>query len=480
MPKADNPVTLSGYFGLDSDQLSGLGVLDVTLAIDTKLFIDPLLLSKSVHDEISVKGKQEYSDHFETVIKLLVASQKKGDPAWKAAGRLLKFPEIKGTCLGYGAGSIHGSGFGTKLTIRLLNVADQIVELGIRDPDIFPAMALFESNIGSDRISDMTTNIIMDALISFNKRIIGELGVKAKFLNSNQFKGNFLVNPYESKQTPIILVPSDILRKLPIAYDWDSVSDAASKNEELRNKVNEHIGHIWAVKSKRSKQALKEQVLGSKEAFETLLKAINIVPHGHYDSVTDPDMLFKWATFGREFAIRFPLDLLGKKIDDLNDAFPVVKDIIDKFKHLIEHNGLNKELYKSPGNPRHESTAQRLFFAVAYSYCEANNLDISPEIDTGNGKIDFKFSKGFSERVLVEIKLSTNPQAVSGYETQLEVYRAAEKTMKAVFLVIDVGGMGKKDERLIKLRNKARSEGHPLSELVFIDGAVKPSASKRR
>ncbi len=325
----------------------------------------------------------------------------------------------------------------------------------------------------------MTTNIIIDSLSSFNKRILAELGLKGKFFNSKQLNGKFLVNPYESKQTPIILVPSDVLRKLPIAHDWDSVSDAASHNEELRNKINTHIGHIWAAKSKQSKQKLKEEVLSSKEAFETLLKAIKIVPRKHYDSVTDPDMLFKWATLGREFAGRFPLDLSGERIGDLKDSFSVVKDIVNKFKHLIEHNGLNKELYKSPGIPRHESTAQRLFFAVAYSYCEANNLDISPEVDTGNGKIDFKFSKGFNERVLVEIKLSTNPKVVSGYETQLEVYRAAEKTMKAVFLVIDVGGMGKKDERLIKLRNKASSKGHPLSELAFVDGSVKLSASKR-
>ena len=157
----------------------------------------------------------------------------------------------------------------------------------------------------------------------------------------------------------------------------------------------------------------------------------------------------------------------------------MVREIVRQFRHLIENNGLNKELYRSNRAPRHESTAQRLFFAVAYAYCRANDVDVSPEIDTGNGKIDFKFSSGFNDRVLVEIKLSTNQNAVSGYQTQLEVYKAAEETMKAIYLVIDVGSMGRKESTLMKMRNEAAKRREPLSDLEFVDGTIKPTASKR-
>ncbi|MGA3118217.1 MAG: hypothetical protein ABSF90_27795, partial [Syntrophobacteraceae bacterium] len=130
--------------------------------------------------------------------------------------------------------------------------------------------------------------------------------------------------------------------------------------------------------------------------------------------------------------------------------------------------------------PRHESTAQRLFFAVAYSYCVANNVDISPEVDTGTGQIDFKCAKGFDSKVLVEIKLSTNPRILHGYETQLEIYKKSEDTLRAFYVVIDVGRMGDKDQKLVRIKNEAAKKGQPLSELVFIDGILKPSASKRR
>jgi len=475
MAKARNPITLSREFGIAQRDLARLGVLDVTLAIDTKLFIDPLLLTRSRHVELSTDGVQQYHSHFDTIIRLLANSRCEGDPAWKAAEKRLAFPEINGTCLGYGAGSIHGSGFGPKLTNRVLRVAAQIVEIGVRDPDLFSAMALFESDIGPDRVSDMTTNIIIDTLSAFNARVLGELGLKGERFPM----GQFLVNPYEEKRTPVILVPTDILRDLPFAHDWDGIADAARRNEELRDKINKHIASIWLTKTKRDKKRLKSQALTTREAFETLLRAIKSVSAQPYDIAADPEGVIVWATMGERFAQKFPLNLKRHPTGSLGEVFDIVKEIVQQFRHLIENNGLNKELYRSNKAPRHESTAQRLFFAVAYAYCRANNIDVSPEIDTGNGKIDFKFSSRFNDRVLVEIKLSTNPNVVSGYQTQLEVYKAAEETMKAIYLVIDVGSMGRKEANLMKMRNEANKRREPLSDLEFIDGTIKPTASKR-
>lgn len=164
----------------------------------------------------------------------------------------------------------------------------------------------------------------------------------------------------------------------------------------------------------------------------------------------------------------------------LSDVFSIVKEIVAQFRHLVENCGLNKDLYRPDGKPHHESVSQRLFFAVAYSYCKANNIDPSPELDTGNGQIDFKFSRGFLERVLVEVKLSTNTNVVSGFTTQLEVYKESQETMRAIYLVIDVGRMGRKDKELVAIANAAQQAGEPLSDLEFVNAEVLPPASKRR
>lgn len=481
MAKVKNPTTFSGHFGVPRSSLDKLQVLDPTLAIDTKLFIDPLLFPYSVHPEISRIAVQHYREHFEKVVKFLALTKQPDDVAWRTARGLLRFHEIRGTCLGYGVSSIQGSGFGRGLTERITYIGKEIVDLGITDPDLFPAMALFESDIGPDRISDMATNVARNALIAFNKRILGELGLKGEEFEVLGDRGTFLRNPFQFHRTPIILVPTDVLRTLPIALDWDDVADAAAANEAIRRRVNEHIGHIWATKTKRDKDELKAEALSSKKAFQALLEAIHGVSPRAYEVSTDPNGLIKWAHIGKEFASVFPLNLMAfSHPSDLTTLFSLVKNIIERFEQLIEHNGLNKELYKEGGDPRHESTAQRLFFAIAYCYCEANNVDISPEVDTGTGQVDFKLSKGFDAKVLVEIKLSTNPKVVHGYETQLETYKESERTMRAFYVVIDVGRMGKKDQQLIKVQNTASSKGHPLSELKIVDGTLKAPASKRK
>lgn len=479
MAKVSNPTNISREFSIPHSTLEKLGILDATLAIDTRLFIDPLLLALSDHPEMH-DAARTYRKHFEKVIALLKASKRVDDPAWKAARKMLFFPEVSGTCLGYGAGSIRGSGFGSKLAERILQLASQIVEIGIESPELFPAMALFEPDIGPDRISDMTTNIIFSDLARFNERGIKELGLCASKFQIGSSEYMFVANPYEQGQRPLILVPTDILRDLPVAQDWDSIAEAAAKNDQLRDKVNIHIGQIWKKKTKRDKAELKKQALSSGAAFQTLLNAISASPHKAYPISIDPEGLTKWVSAALELAEMNPITLDKPAKSTADKLKSIVLRIVEQFAHLVENCGLNKELYKEDKMPRHESTAQRIFFAVAYAYCKANDIDVSPEIDTGTGKIDFKFSQGFDKRVLVEVKLSTNSSVVSGYNSQLELYKKSQETEWAVYLVIDVGSMGNKDQNLLIAKNEAVKRGDIVSEIKFVDGTIKPSASKRK
>jgi hypothetical protein len=189
MAKIKNPVRFSAYFDIAEDLLAQLGVLNPTLNADTKLFIDPFLIPESKHPEISAGGRKTYHRHFETVIKLLSASKAEGDVPWRSARRLMEFPEIKGTCLGYGAQSVSGSGSGAFTTAGVMQTAKAIVDLGIDDPDLFVAMGLFEEGIGPDRISDMATNVIFPDLIAFNTRILPELGITTKNITTTLKNG---------------------------------------------------------------------------------------------------------------------------------------------------------------------------------------------------------------------------------------------------------------------------------------------------
>lgn len=476
MAKIKNPIKFSRYFKVSKNRLSALGAFDPILNVDTKLFIDPLLLSDSNHSEMR-DAENTYKYFFAEIIKLLDASKNESDIAWRTAYKKLLFREIKGTCLGYGAASIRGSGFGPKLTKQITNTAKEIIDIGVKDPDLFIALPLLEENVGPDLISDMTTNIIIEKLIRFNERILSKLKIPTEKFDLKGYETFLALNPKESARTPVILVPEDVLRELPTANDWDDICRVAYENQILRDKVNKLIGKIWKAKTRKDKKKIRAKALSSNEAFTTLMDTIHRIEPRSYDLNSDPEGILVWQRIHETIADEYPFKIKASKSQSLEELYDIVKLIVEQFQHLIEKRGLSRELWHK-GKRRNEKSVQRIFFAVADSYCKANDLDISPEVDVGTGQIDFKFSRGYENRILIEVKLSDNPKLVQGYEKQLEAYKDAERTLKALFLVIDIGKMGEKDEKLFKLKNVQASKGLPVSDILFINGEIRKSASR--
>ncbi len=126
MKTSMKPLLFSQHFKVSEERLGALGVFDPTLNADTLLFPDPLLLEGSVHPEMR-KARVAFDAYFEQVRKLLYAAKGTEGPVLRAAYRKLSFPEVKGTCLGYGSGSIAGSGSGPKMTERLIKTGTTIV-----------------------------------------------------------------------------------------------------------------------------------------------------------------------------------------------------------------------------------------------------------------------------------------------------------------------------------------------------------------
>ena len=115
---------------------------------------------------------------------------------------------------------------------------------------------------------------------------------------------------------------------------------------------------------------------------------------------------------------------------------------------------------------------------TAHCYCEANGLDLVPEAESGRGPVDFKLSSGAFSKVLVEIKLSTNKQVISGYEKQLAAYCAGERTENARYVLIDVGHLGQKYRDCCAKRDEIIAKMGKAPQVVLINGLPKISASK--
>lgn len=144
---------------------------------------------------------------------------------------------------------------------------------------------------------------------------------------------------------------------------------------------------------------------------------------------------------------------------------------------MIEKNDLSRLLWDGT-SPKSEKAAQLVYFGIADSYCKANNIDISPEVHSGGGPVDFKFSSSYTARLLVEIKLSKGA-VEHGYKEQLETYKTAAKTSEALFLIIDVGKMGNKLIKIKALQKAKLASGQRVTEIVVVDAKRQASASKR-
>lgn len=246
----------------------------------------------------------------------------------------------------------------------------------------------------------------------------------------------------------------------------------------LRQGVSSDLGRIWQAKTKREKAELRKYMLEDPRAFQALVNTAHKAPKDAYDGDADPAGVIVWRPIRESVARTYPLSLSLPKSPGAQELLDFVKQIIEQFKILVEDKGLWKLMYHN-NVPRPEHNAQMLFFAVADAYCKANNIDLSPEVDSGNGPVDFKLSHGHQAKVLVEIKLSKNHKLVAGYTKQLEAYKDAEETTKAVYLVLDVGQMGNKAKQLAMEQTRQRGAQLPVSEIVIVDATQQPSASKR-
>ena len=174
---------------------------------------------------------------------------------------------------------------------------------------------------------------------------------------------------------------------------------------------------------------------------------------------------------------RYPLALNGLPLETIDDVLSIAKEICDRFKSLVEDNGLSRLLYDYTGAPKHESAAQLLFFGIADSYCDANNIDLTKEGNNGRGPVDFKLSRGANDKVVVETKLTSNSQLRHGIEVQLPIYMKQEKTKQAIYLIID-NGHPKALENFISFYNGLNQETKEKNSYLIVDATPKISASK--
>jgi hypothetical protein len=476
MTRVQDPVLFSTYFGLDPVVVEAAGLIDPFINVDVPLFIDPILLEKSSNQRISQHGIEIFRKHFENFVRLLGISRLENDAAWRGARRLLDLREPPENGLGYGGSGRSGNSRPEDIREAIMRTSKEIIELGADDPEMVSLMGFFEEDVGPDTISDFTTRVIIDVLAAITEEFCITNGVRV--FDSDVCSAHKLpkIKSDRGREVPLVLVPRDIVRELPLANDWSDIEKAAMQNAQIRERVNRFLGGLAQPTVAERKSALRKVATESADNFNLFLAVVK-------ENVASYDPNLDALGYYRLKAI------VANGFEGLKQAQPynlaigpaeimrLVKDTIHLFQRHVEKGNLWEEL-RIQGKPKKERASQLIYYAIADAFCKANDVDISPEANMGGGPIDFKFSRGYRARVLVEMKRSCGT-VVHGYEKQLEFYKEASQTDFAVFVVIDYGDLGEKLHKIREIQKSRIDRGERASEIIVIDATPKASASKR-
>ena len=211
--------------------------------------------------------------------------------------------------------------------------------------ELFVQVVQVAREMGLARFSDMTTNVILGDLLRFNERVLKELDVPTYFIrlslpNGGHFETSLPRNPFIRELSPVVLVPTDILRHLPIATDWSEVADAASKNQQLRNRVNRDIAMLWTRTSRKDKGELRLWAMSGKDEFETFLEMIRAAGARGYDTATDPQGVLTLQRIGAALAADEPLTIEKPATLDVDGVAKVVLIPTQAKRNLSSRSGI--------------------------------------------------------------------------------------------------------------------------------------------
>jgi len=455
---------------------------DPVLSVDTPLFIDPFLIYDN--EQAAFRGSHtEIIRFFKLIFKLLAKSGgNKNSNRYQKAVSDLVFPEVEEVCLGYTAAGTSGAGSGKELGQIMASAVWDAIQAGMVHIDHFEEVAILRENIGPDRISDITANLLRHRFAKYTQQICRRHKVpvrafrytRSRFDSDSQRwaagKFELPVNRYNNKA--ILLVPECYLKDLPTinAVDfWDYCVSfrSAELRRELNFDITRNIPKRRIIEIARQHREWRDGYIGYKESRKSR----------PYNLGKDKKGFVKWYDASRSFVNANPVRFA---IHDEDSFLAAIKTMVDEFQHFVEENAGYRLLWNDNGTSKSEKAAQLLFLGVVKHYCQANDIDISPEPNIGRGAVDFKVAIGHGLRALLELKLARNGKFWNNARKQLPAYLRAERVKNGFFVVIAFTDNDTKRIRGIKttVTSSAKSAHCEIQTTVVDASADKPSASK--
>lgn len=453
---------------------------DPHLTIDTKLFIDPLLLLEQggpwagAHDELI--------GHFVDCYKLIAQATSSQSVSAVAARRLLTFPEPFEFGLGYTAEGTAGSGSGDQFARRMADGIAVAIASGLGEPEHIEEIGILNEGIGADRISDAVANVLKARFIAYTQEVARrhQLPLEPQRVRNSRVAVHAARwidetvelprNPETGK--PIVLVPAAILNELPVlnADDWFD----SHFNDDIRLQMNLKIGQAVS----------KADIVASARMHPDRVRAwareqTSRADLFGYDLEDDRIGVVQWDRRPAQWATEHPINVPAVVTEE--DLLILVDRVVEQFRHFIEDQRGWNLLYDSTGKQKPEEAAQLIFLGLAQPYLRLYNVELDREVELGRGPVDFKASSGSAARLLIEVKKEHNGKFWHGVETQLPSYLTSDGAHHGWFIALRYRSNKASTARLMELPVVVERVAVATSanlRFTVVDARPKESASK--
>lgn len=484
------PMYFSDYFHVDEQLIDKYGAFNISLVNDLPLFIDPFLLFNSTNPIY----RKLHDDIISYVSFLRDIANKDLDPGLIKAW--FYFPEVKQNWLGYSLDGNEGRGLGkefaTSLHKNLYTVFTNFGNEHVTESSHLEKLCLLKEGVGKDTISDFTVNLIKHYLLEYtetfankyiDKNLLKRFNVGKVYFNyeTRSWVNKEFILPYHKiKNEYVLLTPRNLLTK---DDTWISKDDMLSSfdeilatipNDVLRAKINDYFRRLLPQNPKRKdiREAIYKTYYRNPELIDYYVKYKELVG---YEAHRISSNKVSKVEYEYIYQIKLLSDSLQKYTpfySNFDDTFEETYKRIMYLKQVIENNDGYKVFYHDDTPVGSEKDLHLIFRLVWYS----TPSDVNSEVNNGRGPVDYKISRGFSDKTLVEFKLARNTNLKNNLKHQLNVYEKANQTLKSIKVIMFYTAEEETNLRNL-LKNLGLKEG---KDLILIDARSdnKSSASK--
>ncbi len=445
-------IYFSDHFGVTEEELDDYGAFDVSLLTDLPLFIDPFLLFNSENPKY-----QRLHEEIIAYLRFLRAKSEQGGIGDGELKAWYLFQEVRQNWLGFSrdGNSGHGLGrdFARALNANLVNVFRDFGRETVTRGHHLEKLCLIGSGVGKDMISDFTTNLIKDFLLSYTQTFAGQCVPPA--LRRRQSVQRAIFSDRTERWTAkiydlpvyngdfVILTPKDLLTR---DDTWISRADMLHRFEEippavasdqLRAEIN---AYFYAQIPKEKKPTAEDRAAAAGSTLMRLPELIDYYIRMKEDAGDEAISVSgeKVSESERLYVEQFGeiAQLLGQETPFYRVPGNTKEETRQKIaflKDVIENKGGHALFYDGKGQAIEREQDIQIMFRLVWS---GTPSDVSREVNDGRGPADFKISRGSRDKTLVEFKLASNSQLKRNLQKQLEVYRAASDVQAGYKVIV--------------------------------------------